>query len=234
MKSEEIRTFNESQGFDLIDYLKNNNQLIVLGKPGHYERFLKQWDRVSTVLDEGVCNHAGTTFLRNHIGETIEIPLVTKNDSLFFILDHDFSKINPVSWFDLRGFLIIRESENSKLARPFFLKEDQIEEFVWGYINFLETTAKTKEFRELCLNMMYFNPPNTKRKPSISKSIRHEVFKRDDYTCLECGATKDDARLHIDHILPVSQGGTDELVNLQVLCEACNLAKSGRKWKGGC
>lgn len=71
--------------------------------------------------------------------------------------------------------------------------------------------------------------PKPKRNP-ISQSLRHEVFKRDDYKCVECGATKEDTRLHIDHILPVSQGGTDELSNLQTLCETCNLAKSNRKW----
>ena len=39
--------------------------------------------------------------------------------------------------------------------------------------------------------------------------------------------------LHCDHILPVTQGGTDELSNLQTLCDDCNLAKSDKKWKGG-
>lgn len=39
--------------------------------------------------------------------------------------------------------------------------------------------------------------------------------------------------LHADHIIPVSQGGTDEMDNLQTLCEKCNLAKSNKCWKGG-
>ena len=64
----------------------------------------------------------------------------------------------------------------------------------------------------------------------ISNSLRHEVFKKDDYTCIECGATKDERTLHVDHITPVSQGGTDELDNLQTLCEKCNIAKNNRKW----
>lgn len=72
----------------------------------------------------------------------------------------------------------------------------------------------------------------TKRK-SIPGSLRHEVFKRDRYRCVECGATNKDTRLHIDHILPVSCGGSNELDNLQTLCEECNLAKSDRAWKGG-
>lgn len=74
---------------------------------------------------------------------------------------------------------------------------------------------------------------NYKRRNVLTKSIRREVFKRDDYKCVECGATKEDTSLHVDHIIPVSQGGFDELNNLQTLCEACNLAKSNRAWKGG-
>lgn len=70
------------------------------------------------------------------------------------------------------------------------------------------------------------NKPKRKR-THIPKGIRHEVFKRDNYTCVECGAKKEDgATLHIDHILPVSKGGTDEMDNLQTLCADCNLNKN--------
>ena len=75
-------------------------------------------------------------------------------------------------------------------------------------------------------------PNNTKRKPkrkrtNIPRGLRHEVFKRDGYKCVECGASKEDgATLHVDHKIPVSKGGTDELDNLQTLCSDCNLNKS--------
>lgn len=66
-----------------------------------------------------------------------------------------------------------------------------------------------------------------RKRTHIPKGMRHEVFKRDNYTCCECGARKDDgARLHVDHIIPVSKGGSDELDNLQTLCSDCNLNKS--------
>jgi hypothetical protein len=68
---------------------------------------------------------------------------------------------------------------------------------------------------------------------SICKSIRHEVFKRDDYRCLECGATNKESTLHIDHIIPVSQGGSNEIDNLQTLCARCNLGKHNGTWIGG-
>lgn len=66
-----------------------------------------------------------------------------------------------------------------------------------------------------------------RRRTNIPRGLRHEVFKRDNYTCVECGARKSDgATLHVDHKVPVSKGGTDELDNLQTLCSDCNLNKS--------
>ena len=78
------------------------------------------------------------------------------------------------------------------------------------------------------LILMYNKPVKPKRKRTrIPRGMRHEVFKRDNYTCVECGARKEDgATLHIDHKIPVSKGGTDELDNLQTLCSDCNLNKS--------
>ena len=66
-----------------------------------------------------------------------------------------------------------------------------------------------------------------RKRTHIPKGMKHEVFKRDNWTCVECGARKEDgAILHVDHIIPVSKGGTDELSNLQTLCKDCNLNKS--------
>lgn len=69
-------------------------------------------------------------------------------------------------------------------------------------------------------------PEPIKRKP-IKPSLRFEVLKRDNYRCQMCGVTaKDGATLEIDHITPVSKGGTNDAGNLQVLCRDCNAGKS--------
>lgn len=72
----------------------------------------------------------------------------------------------------------------------------------------------------------------TGRQP-IPRQLRHQVFQRDGYRCRECGATNKETRLHVDHIKPVAKGGTNDLSNLQTLCEACNLAKYTDEWVGG-
>lgn len=67
----------------------------------------------------------------------------------------------------------------------------------------------------------------TNRQP-IRKSVRFEVFKRDNFTCQYCGAKAPEVVLHLDHINPVSKGGDSEIINLLTSCEPCNLGKSDR------
>ena len=67
----------------------------------------------------------------------------------------------------------------------------------------------------------------------IPRKLRHEVFKRDGYRCRECGASKDETSLEIDHIVPVARGGTNDIDNLQTLCRECNRMKHTDEWVGG-
>lgn len=67
-----------------------------------------------------------------------------------------------------------------------------------------------------------------KRKP-ISKKLRFEVFKRDSFTCQYCGKSAPDVVLHVDHIKPVKDGGTNDIMNLITSCADCNLGKGARK-----
>lgn len=67
----------------------------------------------------------------------------------------------------------------------------------------------------------------TKRK-NVGKKTRFEVFKRDRFTCQYCGRTSPDVVLHVDHIDPIDNGGTNEIVNLVTSCEGCNLGKGKR------
>jgi hypothetical protein len=67
----------------------------------------------------------------------------------------------------------------------------------------------------------------TKRK-GIPPKVKLKVFKRDNYTCRLCSkspATYPELVLEVDHIKPVSEGGSNEIDNLQTLCIMCNRGK---------
>ncbi len=61
---------------------------------------------------------------------------------------------------------------------------------------------------------------------AVSQRVRFEVLKRDGFRCVYCGATANDAQLHVDHIIPSSRGGSDDPANLVTSCDRCNLGKS--------
>jgi hypothetical protein len=67
-------------------------------------------------------------------------------------------------------------------------------------------------------------PVRAKRK-GLSKRLRFEIFKRDGFKCLYCGATPAQKVLRVDHVKPVAEGGGDEPTNLVTSCFDCNAGK---------
>jgi hypothetical protein len=66
------------------------------------------------------------------------------------------------------------------------------------------------------------------KREQLSPRLRFQVFKTGGYKCELCGrnTAEDDVKLEVDHIIPVSRGGTSDPENLQVLCFDCNRGKS--------
>ncbi len=80
------------------------------------------------------------------------------------------------------------------------------------------------------------SPSNPYGRPALSewRIIRDRVFARDNHTCQYCGAT--DVKLHCDHVVPISRGGTNDDDNLVAACETCNCQKHDKtpeEWLGG-
>ena len=61
---------------------------------------------------------------------------------------------------------------------------------------------------------------------AISASLRWQIFSRDGFKCCYCGKQPPDVVLEIDHLVPVSRGGTNDSENLRTACMACNRGKS--------
>jgi hypothetical protein len=58
---------------------------------------------------------------------------------------------------------------------------------------------------------------------ALSERVRHEVWRRDQGRCVDCGSRE---RLEFDHIIPLSRGGSNTARNIELRCEVCNRRKA--------
>jgi 5-methylcytosine-specific restriction endonuclease McrA len=62
-------------------------------------------------------------------------------------------------------------------------------------------------------------------KQHIPRNLRQRIIERDGLRCVYCDEDLSSAEIHMDHVIPESQGGETTYNNLQVTCRKCNLAK---------
>ena len=61
----------------------------------------------------------------------------------------------------------------------------------------------------------------------IPLRLRFQVFVRDNYCCVYCGASaKDGVKLTVDHVVPYTKGGATTRENLVAACQECNVGKA--------
>lgn len=96
--------------------------------------------------------------------------------------------------------------------------EDQIEQFkLWGILPFNHEE--------------YGGNNNGEKKygrSSMTNSKRYDVLRRDQFQCVLCGSSGSESNLEVDHIIPVSKGGSDDMDNLRCLCFRCNRGKHSK------
>lgn len=65
--------------------------------------------------------------------------------------------------------------------------------------------------------------------PPVGVKLRFQILERDSFRCQYCGRTpQDGVKLHVDHVVPRSKGGSNDPENLVTACQDCNLGKSDR------
>ena len=106
-----------------------------------------------------------------------------------------------------RKYIVLQDKNNVQIK--IFL-EDIIPSTIIP-VNFLQNEEKNKKIK--------------KNKHVIPPKLRFDVFRRDKFVCQYCGACGPNVELEIDHEIPVSRGGTDDIKNLKTACFDCNRGK---------
>ena len=64
--------------------------------------------------------------------------------------------------------------------------------------------------------------------PPEIPNTKDVLYQRQNGSCGGCGDHMRQRNLTVDHIVPRSKGGSDDMENLQLLCQACNSMKGDR------
>lgn len=100
-------------------------------------------------------------------------------------------------------------------------------------LGYAHRTAKGWNWPFLCPDCQYDKlrrsssggRPKSLRDP-VPPRVRFQVLQRDGFRCAYCGKSQQDgATLHVDHVVPVIDGGESEEGNLVAACDECNLGK---------
>lgn len=59
----------------------------------------------------------------------------------------------------------------------------------------------------------------------IPEDVRIAIWRRDQGKCVRCESREN---LEYDHIIPISQGGSNTVRNIELLCEKCNRSKGNK------
>jgi len=70
-------------------------------------------------------------------------------------------------------------------------------------------------------------PLNYYRDPNL----RNKLFERDKWICRYCGERVSIENATLDHLVPISKGGSDAPENLATCCLICNAIKSGKTYE---
>lgn len=137
------------------------------------------------------------------------------------------SQILPYDDIDFSRVLDALESKD-------FIKKYELDIEVYGYIptwkghqsiNQREAQSRLPDPNCIETHMRAYEVSGSSlRRKNIDKNLKNKIFARDNFKCTRCG--KDiPLDLTIDHIFPVSMGGTNAEKNLRTLCKHCNSAR---------
>lgn len=169
--------------------------------------------------------------------EDLELKFQTENYDVLLVSNHldypiDYNKLNEIIYSNILMFPILNScieialGNEPKLEQDIQLLEKNILTYLEKYFPDKQESEKITDISPENLSLIKIK---AETKIKVLAGIRWQVFKKDNWKCVSCGrSAEDNIILHVDHILPRSKGGRDEIGNFQTLCETCNIGKSNK------
>ena len=130
--------------------------------------------------------------------------------------------------------------KNGRKDRPLYTDQEMLHRHK-GLQRWLESPKLSPSVMELVLQqekarkhrVMYNREKSKRRKAKLKGNIAEKIktsqirarFEKFNNACAYCGAKHADLKLHIEHVIPISRGGSHVLSNIVPACSACNFSK---------
>lgn len=212
----QFRTFSlyEKANFDdiLYDYIWDNIKEIklilkmILSNQNTYKLYLDEFEKIVFNNEKSEVFYSDHPFFKELESELI------RREKLYPVIYFNFSIEKTYS--SPKGYCVYEDSKIYSIS--------EIEPIIFQ----IEQTRKEMETAEY---------QRRRERSLMTDSLRYDVMKRDGFKCCICGASakEDGIKLHVDHIIPVSKGGTTVMSNLRTLCNHCNMGKSDKYDENG-
>ena len=88
--------------------------------------------------------------------------------------------------------------------------------------------AETESKKQPLVELVFAETKKGSRRGVIKPSIRNKIFQRSSGICYLCGEVLTIEEFTVDHVLPLSKGGTNRQKNLRATHEKCNYDKADK------
>lgn len=103
-------------------------------------------------------------------------------------------------------------------TKGYFVYDTETKKIIWKWLS-------DKERIEKCIVKNKRFSQNSKRHP-YSLETRKMIYDKYHGRCQLCGKKLQLSTMTLDHIVPISMGGRDDISNLWIACKSCNFAKA--------
>ncbi len=123
-----------------------------------------------------------------------------------------------------------------KLKREYYCKNKESinkKGQIWAKNNKSKVAVMARLWRENNRDKVRLNNRNRKKKIILADGTHsiqdvHRIYAMQRGFCAACYKKLNDKEYHVDHIYPLSLGGSNWPSNIQILCPACNMSKGAK------